>query len=154
MKISDRCVVAIHYTLTSESGEVIDSSQGKDALKYLHGAQNLVPGLERALTGRAVDESFKVVVQPEDGYGVVDPELVQRVERSVLGDIQDLQVGMQLEAASPEGHHQFVIVQEVEADHVVLNANAPLAGQVLHFAIQIESVRAATEEELEHGHVH
>jgi FKBP-type peptidyl-prolyl cis-trans isomerase SlyD len=154
VKIKDECVVGIHYTLTSDDGKVIDSSQGKDPLRYLHGGQNLVPGLERELTGHAVADHFKVVVQPEDGYGVVDPELVQRVDRSVLGGIDDLQVGMQMEASSPEGHSQFVIVQEIDGDVVVLNGNAPLAGLVLHFEITIDSIRDATPEELEHGHPH
>ena len=69
MKIKDQCAVGIHYTLTSADGAVIDSSQGKEPMNYLHGAQNIVPGLERELTGRSVDDQFQVVIQPEDGYG-------------------------------------------------------------------------------------
>jgi FKBP-type peptidyl-prolyl cis-trans isomerase SlyD len=152
--VEDQCVVEIHYTLTSDSGDVIDSSAGKDPLKYLHGAGMLVPGLEREIAGKSMGDQFQVVVQPEDGYGVVDPELVQQVERGVLEGVEDLQVGMQLEAQSPEGDTHYVIVQEISDTHVTLNANAPLAGFTLHFDIQVEVVREASEQELEHGHAH
>ncbi len=154
MIVEDQCVVEIHYTLKSDSGEVIDSSTGKDPLKYLHGAGMLVPGLEREIAGKSVGDQFQVIVPPEDGYGVVDPELIQEVERSVLEGVEDLQVGMQLEAQSPEGHTHYVIVQEISDTHVTLNANAPLAGFALHFDIQVEVVRKASEQELEHGHAH
>lgn len=154
MNVKDNCAVALHYTLTSDSGEVITSSHGEEPMRYLHGAGMLVPGLERALTGRAAGDRFEVTIQPEDGYGLVDPELVQRVEPGVLEGIENLEVGAQLEAQSPEGHKHFVIVREISDDCVTLDANAPLAGMVLHFDITVDSIREATEQELEHGHVH
>lgn len=154
MNIQGKCVVDIHYTLTGEDGTVIDSSEGRDPLRYMHGVGMLVPGLERSLEGQGAGDAFKVVVQPEDGYGDFDPDLVQQVEHSALEGVEDLQVGMQLEARSPEGDTHYVIVDEVTNEHVTLNANAPLAGVVLHFDIKIEGVREATEEEIEHGHPH
>jgi FKBP-type peptidyl-prolyl cis-trans isomerase SlyD len=154
MIIDDGCVVAIQYTLTLGTGQQISSSAADEPLEYLHGVGMLVPGLERELSGRATGDYLEVVVQPEDGYGVPDPDLVQRVDRDVLAGIEDLQVGMQLEAQSDEGHTHLVIVQEINGDQVTLNANPPLAGEVLHFEITVESVREATEQEREHGHVH
>lgn len=154
MIIEGKCVVSIHYTLTIEDGQIVDSSSGGPPLMYLHDTDSLIPGLERELTGKTIGDHFEVAVQPEDGYGEVDPELIQRVDRSVLGNVEDLQPGMQLEARDPDGHVRFVIVQEVTETEAVLNANAPLAGQVLHFDVMVDGVREATEEEIEHGHVH
>jgi FKBP-type peptidyl-prolyl cis-trans isomerase SlyD len=154
LNIKDKSAVGIHFTLTSDSGETISSSDGKEPMKYLHGSGMLVPGLERALEGRAPGDAFQVIIQPDDGYGKIDPELVQRVEPSVLAGMDDLQVGMQLEAQGPEGHTHFVIVREISDAFVTLDGNAPLAGMVLHFDITVDSVREATEQELEHGHVH
>lgn len=154
MIIEGKCVVSIHYTLTLEGGQIVDSSSGGPPLTYLHDTQSLIHGLERELTGKGVGDRFEIAVPPEDGYGPLDPELVQRVERSVLAEIEDLQPGMQLEARDPDGHTRFVIVQEVTETEAVLNANPPLAGQVLHFDVLVDAIREATEEELEHGHVH
>jgi FKBP-type peptidyl-prolyl cis-trans isomerase SlyD len=152
--IEGKCVVSIHYTLTNDGGQVIDSSSGGAPLMYLHDTQSLIPGLERELSGKAVGDRFDVSIQPEDGYGHVDPELVQQVDREVLAGVEDLQPGMQLEARDPDGHVRFVIVQEVTETGAVLNANPPLAGQVLHFDVVVDGIREATEEEMEHGHVH
>ena len=154
MNVREKCAVEIHYTLTLGDGRVVDSSEGKPPLKYLHGIGMLVPGLERELEGRAVGDQLEVTVSPEEGYGPVDPELIQQVDREVLGPIEELAVGMQLEAQSPEGNVHLVIMQEVDGDQVTLNANPPLAGEVLHFDIEVASVREASEQEIEHGHVH
>lgn len=154
MMIRDGCVVAIHYTLRSDAGDVIDSSEGREPLEYLHGVGMLVPGLERELSEKSTGDAFQVVVQPAEGYGEVDPTLIDQVERSLLADIEDLEVGIQLEARGPEGESHTVTVRELTDTHAVLDANAPLAGEVLHFDIQIEAVREATSEELDHGHSH
>ncbi|MCG6871585.1 MAG: peptidylprolyl isomerase [Gammaproteobacteria bacterium] len=154
MKIGEKCVVAIHYRLTDEEGIELDSSAGQDPLNYLHGAQGLIPGLERELDGHVAGDKLSVTVQPEDAYGTVDPELMQTVPRSAFGEVKDLEPGMQFEASGPDGQVQRVVVEKVSDDDVTINGNHPLAGRVLHFEVSIESVREASEEEVAHGHVH
>ena len=154
MKIADQCVVAIHYTLTNDRGEELDSSRGADPLIYLHGAGSLIPGLERELLGLLAGDDASVVVQPEDGYGEVQSELVQEVPLAALAGVEGLEVGMQLQSRSPEGRIQNLVVDAIGAESATLNANHPLAGEVLHFEVRVESVRAATPEEIAHGHAH
>lgn len=154
MKIAENCIVSIHYRLTDDEGEELDSSSDGDPLVYLHGADNIIPGLEDALEGRGAGDQLEVVVQPEDAYGPVDPELVQAVPRSSFKGVDKLEPGMQFQMKDPEGQVQVVTVQEVKGQEVTIDANHPLAGQVLHFAITVEAVRAATAEEIDHGHVH
>jgi len=152
--IADKHVVSIHYTLTDDDGETLDSSAGREPLTYLHGAQNIIPGLEQALTGKAVGDQLQVTVQPGDAYGEFDAELVQTVPREAFEGIDQLEPGMQFEARSPEGDSSIVVVKEVVDEGVVIDGNHPLAGQTLHFDVSIEEVRDATDEELAHGHVH
>lgn len=154
MKIADQCVVAIHYTLTDEQGQELDSSRGQDPLTYLHGAQGLIPGLERQLEGREPGDSFTATVQPEEGYGPMHPELIQEVPLSVLEGIDNLHVGMALQSRAPDGQVHNLRVDAIGDDTATLNANHPLAGSVLHFDVSVESVREATPEERDHGHVH
>ncbi len=154
MKIAENCVVSIHYRLTDDEGEELDSSAEGEPLVYLHGADNIIPGLEDALEGREVGDQLEVVVQPEDAYGPVDPEMVQTVPRSAFKGAEKLEPGMQFQMKDPEGQVQVVTVQEVGSKEVTIDANHPLAGQVLHFAVTVEAVRAATAAELDHGHVH
>ncbi|MFZ0550608.1 MAG: peptidylprolyl isomerase [Steroidobacteraceae bacterium] len=153
MTITHDSVVIIHYTLKDDSGAVIDSSAGGEPLAYLHGHGNIVPGLERELTGRSAGDRVSVRVSPEEGYGEYDKELVQSVPRRSLGGIKDVQPGMHLHAQTEEGP-RTVTVTDVTSDRVTLDGNHPLAGKHLNFDIQIEEVRTATEEELSHGHVH
>jgi len=152
--IADKHVVAIHYTLTDDDGETLDSSAGRDPLMYLHGASNIIPGLESALTGKDVGDKVEVTVEPADAYGEIDGELVQSVPRDAFDGIEQIEPGMQFEARSPEGGSQVVVVKEVADDAVVIDGNHPLAGQTLHFDVSVEEVREATEEEVAHGHVH
>lgn len=154
MTIEDKQVVSIHYTLTDDEGETLDTSSGRDPLTYLHGAQNIIPGLEEALTGKEVGDQVQVTIQPEDAYGKVDAGLVQTVPHEAFEGVDDVKPGMQFEARSPEGAAQIVMVKEVGDEGVVIDGNHPLAGQVLHFDVKIEDVREATDEEVEHGHVH
>lgn len=153
MQIADRTVASFHYTLTNDAGEVLDSSRGRDPLSYLHGAGNIVPGLEKAMVGRGVGEAFDVRVVPEEGYGVHHPQLVQDVPRSAFAGVDTIEPGMQFTARSPQGV-QHVTVTKVTLDTVTVDGNHPLAGEHLNFAIEVTEVRAATEEELAHGHVH
>lgn len=154
MNIEDNSVVSIHYELTDDDGATIDSSAGQEPLTYLHGAENIIPGLEDALTGKTSGDKLQVHVQPEQGYGEIHSELIQVVPKTAFAGIDDLQAGMQLQAEGDGGQVQHVIVKDISDDGVTIDANHPLAGKVLHFDVVIETVRAATKEELDHGHVH
>ncbi len=153
MQIAEKSVVSIHYTLTNAEGNVLDSSEGQDPLAYLHGASNIIPGLENALVGKSVGDSLKVTVEPEEGYGPVRDELVQDVDRSAFSGIDSIEIGMQFMAQTPWGE-QPVTVVKVEGDNITLDGNHPLAGQTLTFDVEVVEVRAATDEEVEHGHAH
>jgi FKBP-type peptidyl-prolyl cis-trans isomerase SlyD len=153
MQIADKTVVSIHYTLTNADGETLDSSVGQDPLVYLHGANNIIAGLEAALLGKAVGDSLQVNVEPGDGYGEIRDELVQEVDRSAFQGVDEIDVGMQFMAQTPWGE-QPVTVVKVEGDNITLDGNHPLAGQVLNFDVEVVEIRAASAEELDHGHVH
>jgi FKBP-type peptidyl-prolyl cis-trans isomerase SlyD len=153
MQIADRCVASFHYTLTNDQGEVLDSSSGREPLAYLHGAGNIVPGLEKAMAGRAVGDKFAVDVAPEEGYGVHDANLVQTVPKSAFRGAGELKPGMQFRADSNRGP-MSVVITAVGKDQVTVDGNHPLAGTRLHFAVEVTEVRQASGEELTHGHVH
>jgi len=154
MQISQDMVVSIHYTLTDKAGETIDSSvEGGEPLAYLHGHGNIVPGLENALTGKTIGDKFDVSVEPAEGYGEHYAELVQQVPREAFEGVEHLEPGMQFQADTGSGPRLFTIT-EVNGETVTVDGNHPLAGEVLNFAIEVTAVRAASEEELSHGHVH
>jgi FKBP-type peptidyl-prolyl cis-trans isomerase SlyD len=153
MSITRDSVVSIHYTLKNASGEVIDSSAGGEPLAYLHGHGNLIPGLERELTGKQPGDKLQVTVPPAEGYGEYDPQLVQRVPRRALKGISDVRVGMRLQTQGEHGP-RAVTVTQLAGDMVTLDGNHPLAGNPLHFEVEVTGVRPATAEELAHGHVH
>ncbi len=154
MLISDKKVVLIDYTLRTDSGEVVDSSEGQEPLAYLHGGGQIVPGLERALAGLAVGAAKDVIVEPADGYGDRDPDGVFGIPRTAFPDAAQLEVGASFVGEDEEGNSLPVRVIKLEGDTVVVDANHPLAGERLHFHIDIREVRDATAEELEHGHPH
>jgi FKBP-type peptidyl-prolyl cis-trans isomerase SlyD len=153
MAIADRAVVSFDYTLTGDDGDVIDTSKGGAPLTYLHGTGSIIPGLEAALQGRMAGDALQVVVAPQEGYGERDDDLVTSATRSQFPKGKKLEVGMQFEANGPEGR-QVVTISSIDGDRIVLDANHPLAGMTLHFDVKIVEVRAATAEELHHGHVH
>lgn len=152
--IGENLVVRMHYTLTNSDGEVLDSSSGSDPLAYLHGAGNIIPGLERELTGKVTGDKVNVVVAPADGYGEVQQELFQVVPREAFQGIDTIEPGMNFQAQGEGGQVQSIVVAKVDGDEVTVDANHPLAGVQLHFDVEIVEVRDATEEELAHGHVH
>jgi FKBP-type peptidyl-prolyl cis-trans isomerase SlyD len=154
MQIADNCVVAIHYTLTDDSGATLDSSADGDPLSYIHGTNGLIPGLESELHGKQAGDEFQATVQPEEGYGVSDPSLVREVPLEALAQIENLSEGMQLQSQDAEGRTIVLVVESIGSESATLNANHALAGVVLHFAVTVETVREATTEELEHGHMH
>jgi FKBP-type peptidyl-prolyl cis-trans isomerase SlyD len=153
MAVAQDSVVTIHYTLKDDAGEVLDSSVGAEPLAYLHGHGNLVPGLERELEGKETGAKVNVTVQPADGYGDYDKQLVQRVPRRALQGIPNIRVGLRLQTQTEEGP-RTVVVTNVMGDMVTLDGNHPLAGKALNFEVEVTDVRPATEEELSHGHVH
>jgi FKBP-type peptidyl-prolyl cis-trans isomerase SlyD len=153
MSITQDQVVSIHYTLRDDAGEIIDRSAEGEPLSYLHGHGNLIPGLERELTGRKAGDRLQVKIPPAEGYGEYDQQLVQRVARRALKGVGNVRVGMHLQAQTQEGA-RAVTVTQVSGDLVTLDGNHPLAGKNLNFEVEIAAVRPATEEELAHGHVH
>jgi len=153
LMIGNNSVVGINYTLTNDAGEVMDSSEGRGPLVYLHGAHNLIPGLEAQLTGKTVGASFKATIAPADAYGESDPALVQTLPREMFRGVDNIEVGMGFTAQGPQGQ-QHIVVTAVEGDQVTIDGNHPMAGKTLHFDVEVVSVREATEEEIDHGHVH
>ncbi len=153
MQISENKVVSFHYTLKNDAGEVIDSSEGRDPLTYLHGAGNIISGLEKALEGKDNGEHVEVSVAPEEAYGVRNESLIQSVPRNAFEGVDQIEPGMQFQAQTPAGM-QVLTVMKVEGDEVVVDGNHPLAGETLHFSVDIAEIREATEEELAHSHVH
>lgn len=152
MNISKDCVASFHYTLRSPEGETLDSSDGREPLSYLHGHNNIIAGLESALDGKTVGDEVQAVVDPAQGYGETHDELVQQVPRSAFGD-QKVEPGMRFTAETQAGP-RMVTVTAVADEEVTVDGNHPLAGQTLHFDVEITDVREATAQELEHGHVH
>lgn len=153
MQIAENTAVAFHYTLTNDAGEVLDSSNGREPLAYLHGSGSIVPGLENAMEGRAIGDKFEVKVAPAEGYGEHHEGMVQAVPRSAFQGVDQIEVGMQFQASGPQGA-MSVTVTAVSDDEVTVDGNHPLAGQTLNFAIEVVSVREASAEEMAHGHIH
>jgi FKBP-type peptidyl-prolyl cis-trans isomerase SlyD len=147
-------VVGISYTLKNSSGEQLDRAEKADPFLYLHGASNIVPGLENALEGLAVGDKKEVAVQPEEGYGEINPNLKIKVDRTAFPEGTDIQEGMQFAADVGTGQPLPFIVEKVAGSEIFLDGNHPLAGEVLHFEVEVLSVRPASSEELEHGHAH
>jgi FKBP-type peptidyl-prolyl cis-trans isomerase SlyD len=153
MEIQDNIVVGMHYTVTNDNGDIIDTSEGNDPLMFLQGAGNIIPGLESALVGGKVGDEMEVSVEPEQAYGEYRDELRQQVPRDAFQGVDEVAIGMRFNAETDEGQIT-VRIAEVEGDTVTIDANHELAGERLHFSVRIESLREATDEELEHGHVH
>lgn len=153
MQIAANTVVSIHYTLTNPAGQELDSSFGREPLPYIHGHNNIIPGLENALEGKSAGERISVTVEPEEGYGPLRDELIQEIDRANFQGVDNVEPGMQFMAQTPWGE-QPVKVTKVEGDKVTVDGNHPLAGETLTFDVDIVDVREATKEELEHGHVH
>ena len=153
MQVSAQKVVHIHYTLTSEEGEVIDSSEGHGPLAYIHGHGNIIPGLENALLGKMAGDKIKVTIPPEDAYGPRDENLIQTVPIDAFHGVDEILPGMQFHTETPNGV-ELVTVIDVQDGYVSLDGNHPMSGLTLNFDVEVTDVRDATEEELDHGHVH
>ena len=153
MQVEKNKVVEIEYTLKDDNGRVVDSSEGGEPLSYIQGVGNLIPGVESALEGKSSGERVQITVPPETGYGMRNESLVLSVERDKFSEIEDLREGLRFQMDTPDGSMVFSVVEVGDAE-VVVDGNHPLAGMTLNFDITIQSVRDATPEELEHGHVH
>lgn len=155
MQITANTVVSLSYTLTNQQGDVLDQADQESPFMYLHGANNIITGLEKALENKQADDSLQVVIEPQDAYGERDETLTQQIPRSMFEGIGDEQLvpGAKFHAQTNYGI-ETIMVKAVDGDHITIDANHPLAGEILHFDVTILAVRAASEEELSHGHVH
>lgn len=153
MKITKNSAVTIHYRLNDSQGQLIESSFEADPMVYLHGAENLIPGLENALEGKLAGDTLEVTVDCEQAYGPYHDGLRQEVPLEAFGDIQDIVPGMRFIAETEMGQRP-VQVTEVLENTVVVDGNHPLAGQSLTFFVEVKDVRLATDEEVAHGHIH
>ncbi len=152
--IQEGKVVNLSYSLKNSTGEVLDQADAKDPFVYLHGAGQIVPGLESALGGLKVGDKKKVVVSAADGYGEIMDELKLTVSRAQFpGDLK-VEPGMQFETKAPDGQGVVFTVESIEGDQISIDGNHPLAGQELHFDVEVLGIRDATQEETEHGHAH
>src|SRR5438309_521624 len=153
MQVEKDKVVSMHYKLTGPQGNVIDSSEGREPLAYLHGRNGIIPGLEAALEGKAAGDELSVTVPPEQAYGHRNEQMIQSVPRDRFQGVNDIKPGMQFQANTPQGPRVVTIVAADEQT-VTVDANHPLAGVPLKFDVQVKDVRDASAEELQHGHVH
>lgn len=153
MQISQHKVVTLDYTLTNDEGEILDRSQDGQFV-YLHGAGNIIPGLEQALAGKSAGDDLRVSIEPEDAYGQRNEAMQQDVPREMFGDIERIEPGMQFNAQGPNGDTMIVTVLSVNDDDITIDGNHPLAGVKLNFEVAVVDIRDASEEEISHGHVH
>ncbi|HLD99705.1 MAG TPA: peptidylprolyl isomerase [Bdellovibrionota bacterium] len=153
-KIENGKVVSLAYSLKDSDGKLMDRADSKDPFMYMHGAHQIVPGLEGALEGLNVGDKKSVEVSPRDGYGEKNPALKLTVNKSQFPDTVELESGMQFEAHSADGQSVIFTVESIEGDKVHIDGNHPLAGQTLHFDVEVLGIRQATEEETAHGHAH
>jgi FKBP-type peptidyl-prolyl cis-trans isomerase SlyD len=152
MQISRNKIASIDYLLTVE-GQEVDSSQRHGPMAYLHGAGSIVPGLERALEGKAAGDHFNVTLPPGEAYGPRNESLVGSVPRSAFQGVGDIQKGMRFQTQQGQQVHTVMVV-DVQGETVKVDANHPLAGKNLDFDVTVRDVRDATPEELAHGHAH
>jgi FKBP-type peptidyl-prolyl cis-trans isomerase SlyD len=153
MQVSENTVVAIEYTLKNDAGDVLDSSVGHAPLTYLHGHHNIISGLENAMLGKKVGDTFTVTIPPEEAYGLRDDSMTQVVPRHLFQGVDEIVPGMKFHAEAEHGVNVVTVI-DVKGDQVHLDANHELAGETLHFDVVVQAIRAATDEEIEHGHAH
>ncbi|MBI1258467.1 MAG: peptidylprolyl isomerase [Chloroflexi bacterium] len=152
-KITDGLVVSLNYILTVD-GETLAQTDADDPMEYLHGAEEILPGLERALDGKQVGDKFSVTLQPEDAYGDYDDEDVEEIDRADIPNVDELDIGMVVEVEDEDGYAYMAQVREIGDKVVTLDFNPPLAGKTLTYDVEVMAIREATAEELEHGHSH
>ncbi len=153
MQVADNMAVSIHYTLTDDKGQELDSSVNSEPLEYLHGKGNIIPGLESSLSGKSVGDKFTVRVEAENAYGERHDEMVQVIPRSMFEGVDQLEVGMQFHADVSSGPGVVTII-DIDGDDITIDGNHPLAGEALTFDVEVTNIREASNDELEHGHIH
>ncbi len=152
--VSDGKVISFNYTLRTEEGELLDASEPGEPLAYLHGAENIVPGLEDQLSGHRSGDSFAVKVSPEDGYGKRSEPGLRPIPRDAFPEGAELEEGMELVVEDNEGNERPIWIVDLRDDVVIIDENHPLADVTLCFDVEIVDVRDATTSEIEHGHPH
>lgn len=153
MTVSKHKVVTLNYTLKNNEGIILDTSEGREPLVYLHGVGSLIPGLENKLEGKAAGESMNIIIQPEDAYGKRNDNLVRIVEKSGFQGDEEMQEGMRVQLETDQGP-AIAVITKIEGEEVTLDLNHPLADMELHFDIELVDIRDANPEEISHGHVH
>ena len=153
MKVSENTVVKLEYSLHLGDGVIIDRSDEGAPLAYLHGAGQIVPGLEQKLEGLEAGQTLQVQIEPKDGYGERDLRKIQDMPRQMFGG-QQMKAGDEFVAVDEDQNQIPVRIEAVNGDKITVDFNHPLAGKTLHFSVKIADVRKATEEELQHGHAH
>ncbi len=154
MPIAKNSVVKVIYTLTNDQGEVLDSNKGQEPLEYIHGHGMMIPGFEKALEGAKEGQEISFTVTPEEGYGTHNEDFIIDVPREAFPEDEEVQVGWQVTGSTPDGQMQMFRVLEVSDESIKLDGNHPLAGANLNFEVEVVALRDATEQEIEHGHVH
>jgi FKBP-type peptidyl-prolyl cis-trans isomerase SlyD len=153
MQITNNTAVSIHYTLTNDEGEELDSTSGGEPMVYLHGSGNIITGLEKALHNKSTGEKLNVRIEAADAYGKFSDDLIQVVSREMFDGIEAVEVGMQFQTSANSGSGVITVLQ-VDGDDITIDGNHPLAGEALNFEVEIVNVRLATKEEISHGHIH
>jgi FKBP-type peptidyl-prolyl cis-trans isomerase SlyD len=154
-KVSDGMVVSLRYRMwNAEDGELLDECEADEPLVYLHGASNVVPGLEAGLAGSSLGQHLELVLAPEEAFGVPDPEAVQILPRDEFPPEAQLEAGMAFGAFDEQEEEVVVFLLEVTDEDVTVTANHPLAGLTLRYEVEVVGLREATPTELEHGHPH
>ena len=146
-------VIEIHYILKDKNGELLDSSQGQAPLAFIHGTGNIILGLEKELENRKVGDKFNATIQPAEAYGIRDEKLIQTVPLSNFKDKTQVKLHNQFRVETKEGP-RLATITKIEDEKVTIDQNHPLAGEELHFEVEVMTIRDATEEEISHGHVH
>ncbi len=153
MQIANNTAVSIHYTLTNDAGEELDSTAGSEPMVYLHGSGNIITGLEKALHHKNVGDKFDVRIEPADAYGEFSEDMIQVVSRDMFEGIDEVEIGMQFHAAVNSGSGIITVIK-IDGDDITIDGNHPMAGQALNFSVEVMGVRMATKDENSHGHIH
>lgn len=153
MKVAKNTVVSLNYTLKNNEGEVLDTSEGREPLVYLHGVGALIPGLENVLEGEGEGSKVSTVIKPEDAYGHRKDDLLHKVPKSGFTSDEEMQEGMRVQLETENGP-AIAVISKIEGEEVTLDLNHPLAGMELHFDVEVVGIREAQQEEIDHGHAH